>query len=223
MDRKHQLQQLHARLRRCQACPNMQRPAIHGPPVVSPVVMIGQAPGSREGAIGQPFAWTAGKTLFRWFESATGVDEATFRRCIYISAVARCFPGKASSRGDRRPDREEILRCSQFLARELAILRPALLIPVGAVAIEQVLGHRGPLVEIIGMPRPVVCHGVAAEAIALPHPSGASTWHHREPGRSLLAVALRQIAAHPAFVAAVENSPSTGCDGGALRSSSQSP
>lgn len=203
MDPRTRLTALHRRLDACTACPSMIGPVVHGPPIVSPVLLIGQAPGPREGELGRPFAWTAGKTLFRWFEEAAGVREAELRACIYMSAVARCFPGKAPGGGDRRPDRDEVARCEQFLAGEVEILRPQLIIPVGGVAIEQVLGHRGPLVEVIGAPRHVRYHGVEADAIALPHPSGASTWHKIEPGKALLARALARIAEHPAFAAAL--------------------
>ena len=97
------------------------------------------------------------------------------------------------------PDREEIDRCATYLAGETQILQPRLIIPVGGVAIEQVLGHRGPLVDIIATTQKVNFHGVDADAIALPHPSGASTWHRVEPGKTLLAQALARIARHPAF------------------------
>jgi uracil-DNA glycosylase len=79
---------------------------------------------------------------------------------VYISAVARCFPGKARGGGDRRPDREEIGRCQRFLSREVEILQPRLILPVGGLAIEQVLGHKGPLVDVIGVQRRVRFHGV---------------------------------------------------------------
>jgi uracil-DNA glycosylase len=201
MDVPRRLDVLHAQLRACHACPAMTGPPIHGPPIAAKIVLVGQAPGPREGALGRPFAWTAGKTLFRWFQTATGIDEDTFRRGIYITAVARCFPGKASGGGDRRPDAAEIARCRHFISDEVDILRPQLVIPVGGLAIEQVLGHKGPLVDIIGGQRRTTFHGVATDVICLPHPSGASTWHRVEPGVTLLAAALARVAAHPAFIA----------------------
>lgn len=175
-------------------------PVVHGPANVSRVMLIGQAPGPREGELGRPFAWTAGRTLFRWFETATGVDEASFRAGVYISAVARCFPGKAPGGGDRRPDREEIGRCQRFLSREVQILRPQLIVPVGGLAIEQVLGHKGPLVDVIGVQRTVRYHEVDVDVICLPHPSGVSTWHRVEPGVTLLARALELVARHPTLM-----------------------
>jgi uracil-DNA glycosylase len=190
---------LHDELDACTACSTMIGPVVHGPPVVSRIFLLGQAPGPREGGFGRPFAWTAGRTLFRWFQQATGATEDEFRERIYMAAVARCFPGKAKGGGDRRPSPEEIARCKPFIAREVAICQPSLILPIGTLAIEQVLGHKGPLVDVVGQLRRVTWHGVEADVIALPHPSGASTWHQMEPGKTLLAAAMEQVAAHPAI------------------------
>ncbi|HVE82912.1 MAG TPA: uracil-DNA glycosylase family protein [Myxococcales bacterium] len=195
------LKELHRELDACARCPGMVGPVVHGPPVKSPVFLIGQAPGVHEGEIGRPFAWTAGKTLFRWFEQALGADEETVRRGVYMAAVARCFPGKDKKGSDRKPDAGEIDRCRTFLEREIQILRPELILPVGAMAIEQVLGEKLPLAEAVGTRRRARYHGVESDVIPLPHPSGASTWHVTEPGKTLLAKALRMVAEHPAVKA----------------------
>jgi uracil-DNA glycosylase len=171
-------------------------PPVHGPPVLSGVFLFGQAPGPHEAKLGRPFAWTAGKTLFRWLESATGADEATVRQRVYISAVARCFPGKAKGGGDRVPTPEEIALWRPFVAREVDILQPRLVVPIGRLAIGEVLGER-PLVDTIGRAFEVTWHGVATEVVPLPHPSGASTWYKVEPGKTLLGQALRRLARHP--------------------------
>ena len=118
------------------------------------------------------------------------------RATVYFAAVARCFPGKAKGGGDRKPDPGEIDRCKTYLEREVAILRPKLVIPVGTLAIEQVLGHKGPLADIVGTTLRARYHGRETDVIALPHPSGASTWHRMEPGKTLLARAMRLIAGH---------------------------
>lgn len=171
-------------------------PPVHGPPVLSGVFLFGQAPGPHEARLGRPFAWTAGRTLFRWLASATGADEAAVRERVYISAVARCFPGKAKGGGDRVPTPEEIALWRPFVAREVEILQPRLVVPIGRLAIGEVLGER-PLVETIGRAFEVTWHGVATEVVPLPHPSGASTWYKVEPGKALLGEALRRLARHP--------------------------
>jgi uracil-DNA glycosylase len=180
----------------------MIRPVVTGTPVMSPVMLIGQAPGTREGPMGKPFAWTAGKTMFGWFGDAAlglGITEDEFRNHVYMAAVCRCFPGKAKGGGDRVPDDDEVARCSKHLAREIAILRPRLVIPVGKLAIEQLVPEMDKLVDVVGLQQRVTYHGHEVDMIALPHPSGASTWHRVEPGKTLLVRALSLIAQHSAW------------------------
>jgi uracil-DNA glycosylase len=200
------LRLLHTELDACRACPKMIGPVVHGPPVDSRVILVGQAPGPREGSFGRPFAWTAGRTMFRWFEEALGVDEATFRARVYMAAVARCFPGKAKGGGDRRPDADEIEQCRTWLVREVELLRPKLVVAVGTLAIEQVLGEKAPLADLVGTTRRARWHGRQVDVIALPHPSGASTWHKMEPGITLLGKALGRLARHPVMRRAILDS-----------------
>lgn len=185
-------------LRACRRCPQMHPPVVSGGPVVSKVLLVGQAPGDREPKLGRPFAWTAGRTLFRWFQEEAGLGEADFRASIYMAAVCRCFPGKKATGGDRVPSPQEVTNCSVWLKGELDILEPALVIPVGRLAIEQVLPMQK-LDQMIGRAFRISWHGHRMDCIPLPHPSGASPWHRVEPGKSLLRSALRLIVAHPAF------------------------
>jgi uracil-DNA glycosylase len=190
----------------------MSGPAVVCGPVVSRVLLVGQAPGDKEPALGRPFAWTAGKQLFKWF-APLGLDEAAFRERVYMAAVCRCFPGKNPKGGDRVPSPEEIARCRPWLERELELLRPELVIPVGRLAIEQFLPAR-PLVEYIGSQHRLQRAGRRFDLVPLPHPSGASTWHRTEPGKTLTAAALRRIGQHPAFRALVSRGVGAAAVGG---------
>lgn len=185
-------------LRQCRLCPQMHQPVVSGGAVVSKVLLVGQAPGDKEPKLGRPFAWTAGKTLFRWFSEAKGLNEEQFRSCVYMAAVCRCFHGKNITGGDRIPSPEEVLNCAMWLKRELNILKPDLVIPVGKLAIAQFLPLQK-LDKIIGRKFEIRGAGYSFDVIALPHPSGASPWHRKEPGKSLLKKALRRIVRHPAF------------------------
>ena len=178
----------------------MVGPVVSGEPVVSPVMLVGQAPGVKEGPAGKPFAWTAGKTLFGWF-SQIGLDEGGFRRRVYMAAVCRCFPGKADAGGDRVPSPVEVERCSRHLQAEVRILRPRLVLPVGKLAIAQLFPEADKLVDIVGSKQRATVAGHSLDVIALPHPSGASTWHRMEPGKTLLGQALGMIAQHEAWQA----------------------
>jgi uracil-DNA glycosylase len=178
------------RLASCRRC-------VHAPGVV-PIVsqarapramLVGQAPGQTETGGGKPFAGRAGKTLFRWLESV-GIDEATARDWLYISAITRCYPGAhPSGRGDRVPTPREREQCGGWLDDELRIIRPTLLVPVGRLAIDRFLGPR-PLAELIGQAHDVTHEGGRSVAIPLPHPSGASSWVHAPGNRLLLDRAL---------------------------------
>jgi uracil-DNA glycosylase len=177
-------------------------PPVHGAAVASRILLVGQAPGPHEARFGRPFAWTAGKTLFRWLREATGADEEEVRARVYLSAVVRCFPGKLAGGGDRVPSADECALWRGFLAREVEILRPRLVLPVGRLAIQEVLGHTEPIAAVVGRSLRTQLHGVDVDAIPLPHPSGASTWFKMEPGRTLLARALALVGSHPEVVRA---------------------
>lgn len=169
---------------------------VHGPALDTRVMLVGQAPGAHEARLGRPFAFTAGKTLFKWLGSATGMDEDELRERVYFSAVARCFPGKAKSSGDRVPDAREIENCREFLSAEVRALKPAVVLAVGRLAISETLGPKlfpkgAPLADVVGRSFRVDLHGVATEVIPLPHPSGVSRWPKIEPGKSKLEAALK--------------------------------
>lgn len=200
---REQLLQAHRQqLLACTQCPHMVGPVVVGAPILSKILLIGQAPGDKEGLYAKPFAWTAGKTLFKWFEQI-GLNENTFRQQVYMAAVCRCFPGKNPKGGDRVPDAQEISNCSIWLKAELDILQPHLILPVGKLAISQILAF-DKLAEVVGKTHTAQYHGHAVDVIPLPHPSGLSTWHRTEPGLNLLQAALAQIQQHPTWQAIIQ-------------------
>ena len=186
-------------LRACNACPNVVGPPVTGPVRGARVMLVGQAPGPREGAEGRPFAWTAGTRLFGWFRDALGIDESEFRRRVHIGAVIRCFPGRdPKSGGDRVPDRDEIARCGEHLDREIAILRPKLIIAVGTLSAQQLLGE-SELKRVVGVLHRASRAGRTFDVVVLPHPSGRSTWLNKPENAQLLARSLQLIRDHPAM------------------------
>ena len=188
-----------AELLRCRRCPRMKSTPVSGGAVVSDVMVIGQAPGPREPVLQRPFAHTAGKTLFRWFEEFCGMNEAAIRSIVYFAAVCRCFPGKSSGGTDRVPAPDEIRNCSSWMNDEIEILRPRLIIPVGRLAIMQFIDC-AKLEKVIGRKFRVERAGHRCDVIPLPHPSGASPWHKISPGRELLQKALLKVARHSAII-----------------------
>ncbi len=155
-------------------------------------MLVGQAPGKVELQDRRPFAGRAGRTLFRWLDSA-GVDERTFRDRVYIAAITRCYPGPSlSGRGDRVPSPAERECCKPWLDIELSLIRPELLIPVGRLAIDTFLGG-APLDRLIGREHQIVHAGGRSRAIPLPHPSGASSWTNLPANKFLLEAALKLL------------------------------
>lgn len=187
-----------ASLLKCSRCPRMLSSPVSGGPVLSKIILVGQAPGVREPVLNKPFAWTAGRTLFGWFAQFCNLNEASVRSQIYFAAVCRCFPGKTTSGGDRVPAPDEILNCSSWMNQEIDILRPELIIPVGKLAISQFLDFKK-LDEVIGRSFELKRNRHGFDLIPLPHPSGASTWHRMSLGLGLVRKAMQRIARHPAI------------------------
>ncbi|MGZ4256693.1 MAG: uracil-DNA glycosylase family protein [Gaiellaceae bacterium] len=147
--------------------------------------MFGQAPGVVEGKERRPWRGRAGHTLRRWLE----LDEDEFYATFYCASVTRCYPGKApSGRGDRTPAPREQELCAFWREWELRLIRPELIVPVGKLAIEQLLGINN-LKSCIGRSFP--CRG--AVAVALPHSSGASSWTNDPANKKLTEAAVRLI------------------------------
>jgi uracil-DNA glycosylase len=165
----------------CRACaeagyPLESLPVVHGH-AGQRAYMLGQAPGVVEGEERRPWRGRAGRTLRRWL----GMDEDAFYATFYCASVTRCYPGKApSGRGDRTPTPREQELCAFWRDWELRLLRPALVVPVGGVAIRRLLGRSG----LAGLVGERFEYGDAV-AVPLPHPSGASGWLN-EPANRLL-------------------------------------
>ncbi len=151
--------------------------------------LVGQAPGPTERVSRRPFSGRAGKELDRWMLRAGFASPEEFRKLTYIAALMRCFPGRnATGTGDLRPPPAAVTNCAHWLEAELRILKPAVLILVGQIAINRFLGP-GSLEDRVGKrfgERPVM--------VPLPHPSGTSRWLNDPANRERLATALALIA-----------------------------
>jgi uracil-DNA glycosylase len=175
--------------RACRACSEAGYPLASTPVFAGSAgqraMIVGQSPGSVEGAEGRPWRGPAGRTLRRWLE----LDEDAFYETFYCTSITRCYPGKSDAgRGDRLPSTAEIALCRFWLGWELRLLQPALVLTVGGLAARQVLGldrltdHVGERALVDGVP-----------AIPLPHPSGASGWLNVVENRARLGRALELV------------------------------
>jgi uracil-DNA glycosylase family 4 len=186
------LEDLWRRIRTCRKCQDLGW-LEQARPVFSAVfparwMLIGQAPGTIEGDTGRPFSGRAGRQLFRWLAQA-GWREEVFRTNVYMTAMARCYPGKnPKGSGDRPPSQAELSLCRPYLEEELSLVQPSLLILVGKLAIQAFLGPVR-LEEVVGQHLRVGERAV----LPLPHPSGASRWLNQPAHHQLLEKALRQL------------------------------
>jgi len=180
------LASLQSDLARCRACTEAGYP-LESLPVRAPysgqrAYLYGQAPGIVEGEERLPWRGRAGRTLRRWLE----LDEDGFYETFYCASVTRCYPGRtASGRGDRAPAPRERELCAFWHRWELELLRPALIVTAGGLAVR----------ALLGLPSLTLCVGERylldeTPVIPLPHPSGASGWLNDPANRARLERAL---------------------------------
>jgi uracil-DNA glycosylase len=165
------------------------------------IMIVGQAPGIVELEVNHPFSGRSGVTLRAWL-AAAGIPED---RLPYRTAITKCFPGRAASgAGDRRPSPAEIALCTPFLEREIDLVRPAVMILLGQLAIERYWGKVA-LADAVGKSRRIERTPESGSAVSrsggpwtltlvpLPHPSGASRWLNDPVNKALLRRGLRTL------------------------------
>jgi uracil-DNA glycosylase family protein len=134
------------------------------------VVFVGEQPGDREDLEGRPFVGPAGKLLDRAL-AEVGVD----RKATYVTNAVKHF--KFELRGKRRihkkPNELEISACHQWLERELASIKPDLVVALGATAARAIFGRPTPIEKNRGRVIPSVStvDGHEADVLVTVHPS----------------------------------------------------
>lgn len=110
------------------------------------LMFVGEAPGADEDAQGEPFVGRAGQLLTRIIETM-----GFTRQSIYIGNVLKCRPNMpAGTSGNRKPRPEEMSTCLPWLREQIAIIRPRVLVALGATAAEGLLGETRPMKELRG-------------------------------------------------------------------------
>ena len=139
------------------------------------MMVVGQAPAERGHEAVLPYAGATGVTLRAWLARA-GMGEGELEARFYLTSLTKCFPGKsAGGKGDRSPSSTEIGLCAGHLDREIRLVRPALVLTLGRLSANVLLGP-GSLDELVGEVWDGERAGNRFRAIALPHPSGVSRW-----------------------------------------------
>ncbi len=104
-------------------------------------MFIGEAPGQNEDQEGKPFVGKAGQLLTEMIR-ALGMD----RGQVFIANILKCRPP-----GNRDPKAEEIVACSDFLQRQIALVQPKIILAVGRVAAQNLLKTQEPLAKLRGV------------------------------------------------------------------------
>ena len=147
------------------------------------LMVVGQAPGALAFERPVPYAGASGRTLRGWLARA-GFDEGALHGRFYLTSLTKCFPGPSTSgKGDRAPSAAEVALCRGHLDRELALVRPELMLALGRLAATALLGP-APLAELVGTVREAERAGHRFLALPLPHPSGVSRWLNEPANRA---------------------------------------
>jgi uracil-DNA glycosylase len=154
-------------------------PIFHGH-AAQQLMIVGQAPGPSAGERPLPYTGATGKTLQRWLERA-GFAPGALHHDFYLTSLTKCFPGPAigsGAKGDRPPTAREIALCARHLDREIALVRPQIVVALGRLAAERLdpTARGVPLTELVGSLRPAERAGHVFRLLPLPHPSGVSRW-----------------------------------------------
>jgi uracil-DNA glycosylase family 4 len=104
------------------------------------LMFVGEGPGADEDAQGEPFVGRAGQLLNNMIK-AMGLR----REDVYIANIVKCRPP-----GNRTPERDECETCSPFLMRQIAVIKPKVVVALGAVAAKNLLAINAPMSELRG-------------------------------------------------------------------------
>ena len=136
---------MRAKAKRCQACPlyKLGTQTVFGEgPVDARLLLIGEQPGDKEDLAGHPFVGPAGQLLDRALAEA-GIDRAE----VYVTNAVKHFKWKPAGkrRLHQKPNTPEIKACRQWYERELAAIKPTLVVAMGATAAQSVFGKITPI------------------------------------------------------------------------------
>jgi DNA polymerase len=110
------------------------------------LMFIGEAPGADEDQQGEPFVGRAGQLLTRILKAMNFARED-----VYIANILKCRPDiPAGSFGNRPPTPTEMQTCRPYLVEQIDIIQPRVLVALGAVAVEGLLGTRAAMRELRG-------------------------------------------------------------------------
>jgi uracil-DNA glycosylase family protein len=150
------------------------------------VMLVGEQPGDKEDLAGHPFVGPAGRVLDEALESAK-LD----RSSIYLTNAVKHFKHelRGKKRLHKRPNRYEIERCRWWLDKELAIIRPRVVVALGATAAEALLDRP----VSIGRERNKVLEFAGKQALITMHPSAILRMRESADRASAMKLLVRDL------------------------------
>jgi DNA polymerase len=141
---------LRARAAVCQKCPNLaaaRKNVVFGVGNIhSPVLFVGEAPGADEDEQGEPFVGRAGQLLTRIIQTM-----GFSRETVYIANILKCRPDTpGQTAGNRKPTSDEMQTCLPYLLEQIDLIRPKVLVALGATAVEGLLGKTAGITKLRG-------------------------------------------------------------------------
>jgi DNA polymerase len=112
----------------------------------SPLMFVGEAPGADEDEQGEPFVGNAGQLLTKIIQ-ATGLSRAE----VYITNILKCRPDTpGETAGNRKPTSDEMATCIPYLHEQIDLIRPKVIVALGATAVEGLLGKTVGITKLRG-------------------------------------------------------------------------
>ena len=144
------MEELKTRALACVKCPNLassRKNVVFGVGnIESPLMFVGEAPGAEEDAHGEPFVGKAGELLTRIIQTM-----GFSRETVYIANVLKCRPDNpGQTTGNRKPTSDEMKTCLPYLLEQIEIIKPRVIVALGATAVEGLFGKPMPITKLRG-------------------------------------------------------------------------
>jgi uracil-DNA glycosylase len=144
------MEELRLRAAGCFKCPNLvksRKNVVFGVGSVNAELMfVGEAPGADEDAQGEPFVGAAGQLLTKIIK-AMGLSRET----VYIANILKCRPDMpAGAPGNRKPTPDEMKTCSPYLLAQIDLIKPKVIVALGATSVEGLLGKTDGITKLRG-------------------------------------------------------------------------
>jgi DNA polymerase len=129
-------------------------------------MLVGEAPGAEEDAKGEPFVGQAGRLLDNMLAAVGLARRGDDAHAVYIANVLKCRPP-----GNRNPEPSEVAQCEPYLLRQVALIRPKLIVVMGRFAAQSLLGTDATIGSLRGRVHSIRVGELAVPVVVTYHPA----------------------------------------------------